>query len=118
MFDPLRAVSSAIFSNRICSMRVGNPTNLGRFDWSFNFHNFETDTYGEDAYLTCRSTPSSSSCSVTVSLSGLAKEIQGKCEGEYKDTGLRCRGRQVTFRSIKSFAHFKQLIGVQTGQLP
>ena len=60
----------------------------------------DTKTYEEDAQLTCRSTSTSSSCSVTVSLSGLAKEIQGECEGEYKDTGLRSMGRKVSKISI------------------
>ena len=66
----------------------------------WQFYNFETDAYEEDTQLRCSSTPSSSSCSVTVSLSGLAKEIQGECEGEYKDTGLRSRGRKVINFSI------------------
>ena len=61
----------------------------------WEFYNLETDTYQEDPQLRCSSTSTSSSCSVTVSLSGLAKEIQGECEGEYKDTGLRSAGRKV-----------------------
>ena len=65
------------------------PTN----DWQF--YSDDTDAYEEDRQLRCSSTPCSSSCSVTVSLSGLAKEIQGECEGEYKDTGLRSAGRKV-----------------------
>ena len=60
----------------------------------WKFHNSGTTTYTEDAQLRCN-TPSSSSCSVTVSLSGLVKEIQGECEGEYKDTGLGSAGRKV-----------------------
>ena len=35
------------------------------------------------------------SCSITVSLSGLAKDIQGECKAEYKDTRLISMGRQV-----------------------
>ena len=84
----------------------------------WKFFNYDSKAYEEDLQLTCSSTPTLSSCRITVSLSGLAKDIQGDCEGEYKDTGLRSMGRQVTFNSIKSFAHFKQLIGVQTGGLP
>ena len=61
----------------------------------WKFENFSTEEFEEDPQLMCNSTPSSSSCSVTVSLSGLAKEIQGECEGEYKDTGLRSMGRKV-----------------------
>ena len=74
-----------------------------------------TNKFEEDPSVTC-SVPSSP-CSVTVSLSGLAKDFQGECEGEYRDTGMRSMGRQVTFKTIRSFPHFKQLIGVQTGGL-
>ena len=34
-------------------------------------------------------------CAVTVSLSGLAKGVEGECEGECQETGLRSMGRQV-----------------------
>ena len=61
----------------------------------WKFHNFDTKAHEEDQQLRCSSTPTSSSCRVTVSLSGLAKEIQGECEGEYMDTGLRSMGRKV-----------------------
>ena len=61
----------------------------------WKIYNFDIEAYDEDPQLRCISTPTSSSCSVTVSLSGLAKEIQGECEGEYKDTGLRSAGRKV-----------------------
>ena len=74
--------------------------------------------FQEDPSVTCSFPPASSPCSVTLRLIGLAKDFQGKCEGEYKDTGLRSFGRQLTFRSIKSFSHFNQLIGVQTGGPP
>ena len=66
----------------------------------WQFYSDETKAFEEDRQLRCSSTPTSSSCSVTVSLSGLAKEIQGECEGEYKDTGLRSRGRKVINFSI------------------
>ena len=75
----------------------------------WKFCNFETKTYEEDTHLTCSSIPSSSSCSVTVSLSGLSKEIQGECEGEYKDTGLRSRGRKVINSQMLSSAHLDPL---------
>ena len=61
----------------------------------WKFGNTDTQAYEEDRQLRCKGTPSSSSCSVTVSLSGLAQEIQGECEGEYNDTGLRSAGRKV-----------------------
>ena len=66
----------------------------------WKFYNSVTSAYEEDPQLTCRSTPTSSSCSVTVSLSGLAKEFQGECEGEYKDTGMRSVGRKVIRLSV------------------
>ena len=61
----------------------------------WNFRNFDIKEYEEDPQLRCSSTPSSSFCSVTVSLKGWAKELQGECEGDYKDTGLRSVGRKV-----------------------
>ena len=64
----------------------------------WKFRNFDTKGYEEDLHLTCSNIPVSSSCSITVSLNGLAKEIQGECEGEYKDTGLRSAGRKVHFQ--------------------
>ena len=70
-----------------------NPLIPSTTGWEFR--NFDTKKYEEDAQLRCISTPTSSSCSVTVSLSGLAKEFQGECEGEYKDTGLRSAGKKV-----------------------
>ena len=66
----------------------------------WQFYSDDTEAYEEDPQLRCSSTPTSSSCSVTVSLSGLAKEIQRECEGEYKDTGLRSMGRKVINFSI------------------
>ena len=66
----------------------------------WKFFNFDTHAYEEDPHLTCSSTSASSCCSVTVSLKGLAKEIQRECEGEYKDTGLRSAGRKVINFSI------------------
>ena len=55
--------------------------------------------FQEDPSVTCSIPPASSPCSVTLRLIGLAKDFQGKCEGEYKDTGLRSKGRQVTLSS-------------------
>ena len=90
-----------------------DPALLPSSGWQIaNRCNFE-----EDPSVTCTPPAASPPCSVTLRLSGLVKDFQGKCEGEYKDTGLRSLVRQVIFNSIKSFAHFKQLIGVQTGGL-
>ena len=61
----------------------------------WKFLNPQTRKDDEDPHLTCNVSYSSTSCSITVSLKGLAKEIQGECEGEYKDTGLRSMGRKV-----------------------
>ena len=98
---------------------VGDDPTLPPYTgWQINkFKNQGTHTFEEDPSVICTRPAGSPPCSVTLRLSGLAKDFQGKCEGEYKDTGLRSMGRQVTFNSIKSFAHFKQLIGVQTGRL-
>ena len=67
----------------------------------WKFENCDIDKFDEDPHLTCSSVMSaSSSCCITVSLSGLAKEFQGECEGEYRDTGLRSMGRKVIIPPI------------------
>ena len=83
----------------------------------WKFRNDDTDAFEADPLLMCNSSPPSPSCSITVSLSGLAKQIQRDCEGEYKDTGLRSMGRKVIDFSIKFAAHLEILSGVQTGEL-
>ena len=67
----------------------------------WQFRNGDTGSYEEDRQLRCSSTPTSS-CSVTVSLIVEAEEylIVEECEGRYKDTGLRSRGRKVINFSI------------------
>ena len=55
----------------------------------------ETEEYLEDPSLTCNIFISSSPCCLTISLSGRAKQVQSKCEGEYKSTGLFKAGRPV-----------------------
>ena len=71
---------------------------------SAGWHVKNREEFEKDPSVRCRALPADPPpCSVTLKLSGLAKDFQGKCEGEYKDTGLRSFGRQVTFRSIKSF---------------
>ena len=92
-----------------------NPLIPPATGWKF-LKNEKDYTFEEDPQLRCSSTCSSTSCSVSVSLSGLAKDIQGECEGEYKDTGLRSMGKKVINFPLRSFAHFlKLLLGVQTG---
>ena len=48
-----------------------------------------------DATISCNIYVNSPPCCLTVTLSGAAKEVQGKCEGEYKSTGLISMGRPV-----------------------
>jgi len=52
--------------------------------------------YGyDDETLSCIIPVTSPACCLTVSLSGAAKETQGKCEGKYKSIGLTSAGRPV-----------------------
>ena len=97
--------------------RVGDdPTIPPTTGWMFQ--NFDGKKFEEDPHLTCSSVMTALvSCSITVSLSGLAKDIQGECEAEYKDTGLISMGRQVPNCSTKASAHLELLSGVQTGGL-
>ena len=63
---------------------------------SWNFFNYDTHKREVDESLSCSSIfVSSPPCCLTISLSGAAKEFQGKCEGEYKSTGLVSMGREV-----------------------
>ena len=70
--------------------------------------------YKEDASLTCTNQPEHPCCSITVLLSGKAKEGPSYCEGKYIDTGLTSMGRQVEtdFKSNKIFLTCSA--GVQT----
>ena len=53
--------------------------------------------------VTCSPPPvDSPPCNITVSLTGLAKETQGECEGRYRDTGLTSSGRQVANKKSTS----------------
>ena len=61
--------------------------------------------FARDENLTCTIPPVSPPCSVELRLNGLAKGFQEKCEGKYKDTGLRSMGRQVIFNN-KVFCYF------------
>ena len=62
----------------------------------WQFFNGRTDEYEEDGSLTCNNLLASTPCCLTLSLNGRAKEIQGKCEGVYKSTGLVSMGREVS----------------------
>ena len=59
------------------------------------FYNCSTNKYEEDGSLTCNNFLASTPCCLTLSLYGGAKEVQGKCEGVYKSTGLVSMGREV-----------------------
>ena len=63
----------------------------------WKFLNEDTWVYVFDATISCSIYVNSPPCCLTVTLSGAAKEAQGKCEGEYKGTGLISRGRPVIF---------------------
>ena len=84
--------------------RVGDdPTIPPTTGWMFQ--NFDSKKFEEDPHLTCSSVMTAFvSCSITVSLSGLAKDIQGECEAEYKDSGLHGKtGAKLFNKSICSF---------------
>ena len=62
----------------------------------WKFFNYDTNKHEVDESLSCSSNfVSSIPCCLTISLSGAAKQVQGKCEGEYKSTGLVSAGRLV-----------------------
>ena len=61
----------------------------------WQFKNWSTDKYEDDGSLTCNNFIASAPCYLTLSLNGGAKEVQGKCEGVYKRTGLVSMGREV-----------------------
>ena len=52
--------------------------------------------YQTDELISCCKFVNTPPCCLTISLSGAAKEDQGKCEGEYKSTGLVSMGKPVT----------------------
>ena len=91
--------------------RVGDdPTIPPTTGWMFL--NFDSKKFEEDPHLTCSSVMTALvSCSITVSLSGLAKDIQGECEAEYKDTGLISMGRHSHGASFVSDDIFKTYSG-------
>ena len=79
----------------------GEPNQPPTTGWKFLDKN--TGKYDEDPSLRCTIPPTSPPCCLTVSLSGAAKEAQGKCEGEYKSTGLVSMGREVKLQFDKNF---------------
>ena len=76
----------------------GEPNQPPTNGWQFDTSDLGSDPkdWEEDASLTCTPPVNSPPCCLKVSLTGPAKEVVGKCEGEYKSTGLVSRGREVT----------------------
>ena len=72
---------------------AGESDQLPSTGWKF--YNWDTQDYESEKTLTCPVYVNSPPCFLTVSLSGAAKEAQGKCEGEYISTGLVSMGRPV-----------------------
>ena len=71
-----------------------DPTPLTSTDWKYKDH--DTKNFESDPTLVCTLPEDSSPCSVRLTLRGLAKDIQGKCQGLYKEfRGLRSMGRKV-----------------------
>ena len=62
----------------------------------WKFYNRDTRQYEADESVTCEANVAPTPCCLTVNLSGAAKEVQGECEGEYKDTGLLSMGRKAS----------------------
>ena len=69
------------------------PTQPPATGWEYM--DWEADDWEEDESLKCTIPVSSPPCCLTVTLTGPAKEAQGKCEGTYKPTGLISSGRKV-----------------------
>ena len=79
-----------------------DPNQPTRTGWQF----FNKRKFKEDESLTCSNQPESPCCSITVSLSGEAKESKSWCEGKYESTGLISMGREVNSGNKQSFLQF------------
>ena len=84
-----------------------------RTGWKFS----NKGKFEEDQSLTCTDQPELPCCSITVKLSGRAKERTLWCEGKYESTGLISMGREVNIGYQQFFSHFNMisLAGVQSG---
>ena len=71
----------------------GNENQPPSTGWQY--YNQERERYEEDGSLSCNFIESDPCC-LTLTLNGRAKEVQGKCEGVYKTTGLVSMGREVS----------------------
>ena len=69
-----------------------NPTPLTSTDWKYN----DCDDFESDPTLICTLPEDAAPCCVRLTLRGLVSDIQGKCQGLYKECkGLRSMGRKV-----------------------
>ena len=73
---------------------VGGEPNLPPTT-GWKLFNYGTRNWEVEKAIICTTPSTSPPCCLKVSLSGEAKEAQGKCEGEYKSTGLVSMGRPV-----------------------
>ena len=77
-----------------------DPTPLTSTDWKYwdwdTNKDWDTYNFESDPTLICTLPEDSPPCSVRLTLRGLAKDIQDKCQGLYKEwKGLRSMGRKV-----------------------
>ena len=71
-----------------------NPTPLTSTDWKYK--DWDTNDFESDSTLVCALPEDSPPCTVRLTLRGLVSDIQGKCQGLYKECkGLRSMGRKV-----------------------
>ena len=71
-----------------------DPTPLTSTDWKYK--DWGTNDFESDPTLICTLPEDSPPCSVRLTLRGLVSDIQGKCQGLYKECkGLRSMGRKV-----------------------
>ena len=81
-----------------------DTTLLTSTDWKYN--DWNTKNFESDPTLVCTLPEDLSPCSVRLTLRGLAKDIQGKCQGLYKECkGLRSFGRKVY---VVNYLQFKE----------
>ena len=89
-----------------------NPNIVPTTGWQFG--NRDTQKYEIDPLFECHPLTASPPCKVTVSLSGLAKETEGECQGEYKETGLMSRGKKESNVEYVSLL-IELFVGFQAG---
>ena len=71
-----------------------NPTPLTSTEWKYK--DWDTRNFESDPTLVCALPEDSPPCTVRLTLRGLVSDIQGKCQGLYKECkGLRSMGRKV-----------------------